>query len=99
VARAVKVPVVASGGAGSAEHVVAALRSGEADAALVAGILHDGVTTVAELKAAMGDAGIAVRMVTPADVKMDPRFRGDDGRVVIPAKAGIHFSDSSRSNS
>jgi cyclase len=73
VARAVKVPVVASGGAGSAEHVVAALRSGEADAALVAGILHDGVTTVAELKAAMRAAGIAVRMVTPDDVSMDPR--------------------------
>jgi cyclase len=52
---------------------VAALRSGEADAALVAGILHDGVTTVAELKAAMRAAGIAVRMVAPDGVNMDPR--------------------------
>ncbi len=61
VSRAVSVPVVASGGAGSAEHVVDALRAGEADAALVAGILHDGVTTVAELKKVMLDAGIPTR--------------------------------------
>ena len=61
VARAVNVPVVASGGAGSAEHVVDALRDGGADAALVAGILHDGVTTVAALKRALTDAGIPVR--------------------------------------
>jgi cyclase len=64
VARAVSVPVVASGGAGSAEHVVDALSAGEADAALVAGILHDGVTTVTELKRVMLDAGIPTR-ITP----------------------------------
>jgi cyclase len=62
VADAVSVPVVASGGAGAAEHVVAALGpSGGADAALVAGILHDGTTTVAALKAAMRGAGIPTR--------------------------------------
>ena len=61
VARAVDVPVIASGGAGSAEHVRAALREGEADAALVAGILHDGVTTVGALKRAMADAGLPTR--------------------------------------
>ena len=61
VASVVNVPVVASGGAGSAAHVVEAFRDGNADAALVAGILHDGVTTVAELKRAMEDAGIGVR--------------------------------------
>lgn len=64
VSRAVSVPVVASGGAGSAEHVVDAFRVGEADAALVAGILHDGVTTVSELKRAMRDAGIPTRSAT-----------------------------------
>jgi cyclase len=64
VSRAVSVPVVASGGAGSAEDVVDALRAGEADAALVAGILHDGMTTVAELKKVMRGAGIPTR-VTP----------------------------------
>ena len=62
VSRAVSVPVVASGGAGSAEDVVDALRAGEADAALVAGILHDGVTTVAELKKVMRSAGIPTRV-------------------------------------
>lgn len=57
----VSVPVIASGGAGNARHVCDALASGGADAALVAGILHDGVTTVAALKEAMGAAGIPVR--------------------------------------
>jgi cyclase len=61
VSRAVGVPVVASGGAGAASHVVDALTVGGADAALVAGILHDGVTTVAALKAAIAAAGISVR--------------------------------------
>ncbi len=61
VAAAVDVPVIASGGAGVAAHVAAAIADGGADAALVAGILHDGVTTVGALKEAMRDAGLAVR--------------------------------------
>lgn len=61
VARAVEVPVIASGGAGNADHVVAALLEGEASAALVAGILHDGVTTVRDLKERMMAAGIPTR--------------------------------------
>ena len=61
ISDAVSVPVIASGGAGNAAHVCAALTAGGADAALVAGILHDGVTTVAALKGAMGAAGILVR--------------------------------------
>ncbi len=61
ISDAVSVPVIASGGAGNAAHVCAALTAGGADAALVAGILHDGVTTVAALKGAMGAAGIPVR--------------------------------------
>jgi cyclase len=61
VARAVHVPVIASGGAGSAEHVRAALREGEADAALVAGILHDGLTTVGAIKDALAADGLRVR--------------------------------------
>jgi imidazole glycerol-phosphate synthase subunit HisF len=64
VAEAVNVPVIASGGAGSAEHVRAALQEGRADAALVAGILHDGVTTVGEIKGLLGKSGIAVRSTT-----------------------------------
>ena len=61
VADAVSVPVIASGGAGSAAHVCDALTIGGADAALVAGILHDGQVTVADLKRAMREAGLAVR--------------------------------------
>jgi cyclase len=61
VAGAVDVPVIASGGAGSGEHLVAALRETGADAVLVAGILHDGGTTVASLKQAMIAAGLPVR--------------------------------------
>jgi imidazole glycerol-phosphate synthase subunit HisF len=60
VASAVSVPVIASGGAGGAEHVSRALSSG-ADAALVAGILHDGLTTVAAIKRALRQEGIPVR--------------------------------------
>jgi imidazole glycerol-phosphate synthase subunit HisF len=61
VARAVEVPVVASGGAGSAEHVRAVLRDGEADAALVAGILHDGLATVGAIKRVLAADGLPVR--------------------------------------
>jgi len=61
VAAAVPVPVVASGGAGSGAHVCDVLREAGADAALVAGILHDGVTTVHAIKDEMRRAGLAVR--------------------------------------
>jgi cyclase len=57
----VHVPVVASGGAGEAEHLRAVLQDSRADAALVAGILHDGTTTVRALKRALSAAGVPVR--------------------------------------
>ena len=63
VARAVPVPVVASGGAGHASHVCAVLRDGEADAALVAGILHDGNTSVRAIKQVLRAGGLLVREV------------------------------------
>ena len=63
VARAVPVPVVASGGAGRAEHVRAVLREGEADAALVAGILHDGNTSIRAIKQMLRAGGLPVREV------------------------------------
>jgi len=92
VSRAVSVPVVASGGAGSAADVVNAFRVGGADAALVAGILHDGVLTVAELKRAMRDARIPTRVGAVPTANVDPRLRGDDrAKTVIPAQAGIHL--------
>jgi len=61
VADAVAVPVVASGGAGTAAHVCDVLSSAHADAALLAGILHDGVTTVHAVKDAMRAASLPVR--------------------------------------
>jgi cyclase len=61
VAESVDVPVVASGGAGTVEHVCEVLDQGRADAALLAGILHDGVTTVGAVKAAMRAAHLPVR--------------------------------------
>ena len=65
VVEAVQVPVIASGGAGSAEHVRDAFLLAGADAALVAGILHDGTTTVARLKQLLQAAGIPVRIAEP----------------------------------
>ncbi|MEO7513785.1 MAG: HisA/HisF-related TIM barrel protein, partial [Gemmatimonadaceae bacterium] len=61
VARAVDVPVVASGGAGSVAHVREVLLEGEADAALLAGLLHDRVVAVADIKRELASAGLAVR--------------------------------------
>lgn len=58
----VGVPVIASGGAGTAADVVAAFNDGGADAALVAGILHDERTTVREIKRAMRGGGIPTRV-------------------------------------
>jgi len=63
VARAVHVPVIASGGAGSASDVRAVLDAGEADAALVAGMVHDGLTTVRDIKICLASSGIVVREV------------------------------------
>jgi cyclase len=61
VSDAVSVPVVASGGGGESIHVVEVLSAGGADAALMAGALHDGTTTVSEIKKAMNAADIPVR--------------------------------------
>ncbi|MFP2931280.1 imidazole glycerol phosphate synthase subunit HisF [Pyxidicoccus sp. 3LG] len=64
VSEAVDVPVIASGGAGSAAHVRDALTGGGADAALVAGILHDGVTTVGAIKSLLREGGLHIRSGT-----------------------------------
>jgi imidazole glycerol-phosphate synthase subunit HisF len=61
VADSVHVPVVASGGAGNASHVVEVLKDGHADAALLAGILHDRETTVAQIKSVARAAGLRMR--------------------------------------
>ncbi len=62
VAEAVDVPVIASGGAGKPEHLVEAVQEGKADAVLLASILHDGVYRIRQLKDAMANAGLPVRI-------------------------------------
>jgi cyclase len=62
VARALSVPVVASGGAGSARDVAEAFVRGGADAALLAGVLHDGTTDIRSVKSALQTASIPVRV-------------------------------------
>lgn len=62
VAERVPIPVIASGGAGASEHLRDAFTEGKASAALVAGILHDGLTTVGALKADLTGWGVPVRM-------------------------------------
>ena len=64
VSEAVSIPVVASGGAGSPQHLVDAIKAGKADAALAASIFHFGQYSIAETKQVMADAGIAVRRVS-----------------------------------
>ena len=61
VVDSVAVPVIASGGAGSPADVARVIADAGADAALVAGILHDGVTTVGALKQAISEAGFPIR--------------------------------------
>jgi len=61
IADAVTVPVIASGGAGCPRDLSDAIRIGGAQAVLVAGILHDGLVTVRDLKRALAADAIAVR--------------------------------------
>jgi cyclase len=61
IADAVSVPVVASGGAGSPEHMCQVLSVGGADAALAAGIFHFGEFTVADAKRYLAERGVPVR--------------------------------------
>ena len=61
VTSAVTVPVIASGGAGNARHMVDAVKTGGADAVLAASIFHFGEVSIAQVKAAMAAAGIPVR--------------------------------------
>jgi cyclase len=62
VSEAVQIPVIASGGAGTAGHFVDVFHEGKADAALAASIFHFGVTDSRELKKELQRAGVAVRL-------------------------------------
>lgn len=61
IADATNVPLIASGGAGNAQHMIDAVQVGKADAVLLASILHDGITTVQSLKKEMQKAGLQIR--------------------------------------
>ena len=61
VAEAVRIPVIASGGAGGAEHFTEVFRDGHAEAALAASIFHYGFSRLSELKQELGNHGIPVR--------------------------------------
>lgn len=62
ISDAVDVPVIASGGVGNLDHLVAGVREGGADAVLAASIFHFGTYTIAEAKAHMAAAGVEVRL-------------------------------------
>ena len=62
VSEAVPVPVIASGGVGTLQHLVDGVKEGKADAVLAASIFHFGDHTVGEAKAAMRAAGVEVRL-------------------------------------
>ncbi len=62
VADAVKIPVIASGGVGTLDHLAEGIRDGHATAVLAASIFHFGEHTIHEAKEAMRDAGVAVRL-------------------------------------
>lgn len=61
-ASTLDIPVIASGGAGSAQDIVDVLTDGRADAALAASIFHYGEITIADLKRQLSQRGIAVRI-------------------------------------
>tara|TARA_R110002124_G_scaffold14357_10_gene64194 strand:- start:966 stop:1724 length:759 start_codon:yes stop_codon:yes gene_type:complete len=62
IADAVRIPVIASGGVGTLEHLVEGVLEGHASAVLAASIFHFGTYSIAQAKAHMAAAGIAVRM-------------------------------------
>ena len=66
VSDAVPVPVIASGGVGTAEHLRAGLVEGHASAVLAATIFHDGTCSIAEVKRLLAAGGVPVRLVERA---------------------------------
>jgi cyclase len=62
IADAIPIPLIASGGVGTLDHLVAGIRDGHATAVLAASIFHFGTYSIGEAKAYMQDAGIPMRM-------------------------------------
>jgi cyclase len=61
IAEAVRVPVIASGGAGTMQHFAEVLTEGKADAALAASLFHDGKLAIPDVKAYLSSQGVPVR--------------------------------------
>jgi imidazole glycerol-phosphate synthase subunit HisF len=66
IADAVSIPVIASGGVGTLDHLVEGIRDGHATAVLAASIFHFGTFTIAQAKAHMSANGIPMRLTTGA---------------------------------
>jgi len=62
ISEAVGVPIVASGGAGTLDHMVEVLAAGKADAVLAASIFHFGEYTVTDVKSYLATHGVPVRL-------------------------------------
>ena len=67
ISDAVTVPVVASGGAGTADHMADVLLEGKADAALAASIFHYGTLRISDVKARLIERGLPMRPIQPPD--------------------------------
>lgn len=67
VADCLRIPVIASGGVGTLDHLVEGIRDGHATAVLAASIFHFGTYTIGQAKAALADAGIPVRPIRNKD--------------------------------
>jgi cyclase len=63
VSDAVKIPVVASGGAGNPQHMLDVLTTGHADAALAASIFHFGTFSIGQVKKFLAEHGVSVRII------------------------------------
>ena len=62
IAEAVTIPIIASGGGGTPEHMYEVLTEGKADAALIASMLHYGEYTVGEIKENLAERGLKIRL-------------------------------------
>jgi cyclase len=67
ISDAVNIPVIASGGVGTLDHLVAGARDGHASAVLAASIFHFGEHSIGEAKHHMAEAGVPVRLLETAE--------------------------------
>lgn len=91
VAEAVDVPVIASGGAGSIDHIAAALDEGQASAALLASLLHDGVLTVQAIKSELLARGLELRPLEAESLEAEsPALAGGGDAITADRKLSLH---------